>query len=55
MGIARSAVFAYAEEHGYTRGNDWKGTGGWDVYVNDPAVVGADKAQTRLYLPVPEK
>lgn len=55
VGVAWSAVFAYAEEHGYTRGNDWKGTGGWDVYVNDPAVVGADKAQTRLYLPVPEK
>lgn len=55
VGAAWSAVFAYAEKHGYKRGSEWKGMGGWDVYVNDPAVVGADKAQTRLYLPVPEK
>ena len=54
-GRAWTAVAAYAEEHGYERGSEWLGKGGWDVYVNDPAVVGAENAQTRLYLPVPEK
>ena len=54
VGAAWSAVFAYADDHGYKRGSEWKGAGGWDVYVNDPEVVGADNAQTRLYLPVPE-
>jgi effector-binding domain-containing protein len=54
VGAAWTAVFAFAEAHGYERGSEWNGMGGWDVYVNDPEVVGAANAQTRLYLPLPD-
>ena len=54
IGQAWGALFKYADEQGYERGSGWQGAGGWDVYVNDPASVGPDNAQTRLYFPIPE-
>ena len=49
---AWDAVIDYADAQGYRRTSPWGGVGGWQVYLNDPAVVGAANAQTRLYLPL---
>ncbi len=49
---AWNVVIAYADSQGSRRTGPWGGIGGWCVYLNDPAVVGAENAQTRLYLPL---
>jgi effector-binding domain-containing protein len=50
---AWDAVISYADRHGRRHAGAWGGIGGWQVYLNDPAVVGQANAQTRLYLPLP--
>lgn len=55
VGIAWSAVSEYATANGYAPTDGWIGKGGYDVYVNDPAIVGIDNAQTRLYLPISDR
>lgn len=52
LAAAWDAVINYAEAEGYRRIGTWGGVGGWQVYLNDPAVVGVANAQTRLYLPL---
>ncbi len=49
---AWDALIAYADRQGYRRSGPWGGVGGWQVYLNDPAVVGEANSQTRLYLPL---
>jgi effector-binding domain-containing protein len=49
---AWDTVIAYADVQGHRRASSWGGIGGWQVYLNDPKVVGAANSQTRLYLPI---